>query len=375
MVLQSKEYFLIQNILNADKKILRISAPGRICLFGEHQDYLNLPVIAAAISKRVFIEGSSCDDSSISIQLPDINEQEKFPVTERVPYTSQRDYFRSAFNIVQKNGFTFSSGIECKVHGEIPINTGTASSSALVVAWVNFLTQMSDQRKSLEPELIAQLAYKAEVLEFSEPGGMMDHYSTSTGGVIHLTVFPVTKVEKLNNKLGAFVLSNSEEPKDTKAILARVKTGVFHIVEKLQKKYPDFSLQSVSLNSLEKFEKELSAVELILLQGTVSNKIITEEALNIFKKSKFNNIEFGNLLNKHQDVLRRNLKISTPKIDAMINRALDAGALGGKINGSGGGGCMFVYAPDNPEKVLDAVKKIAPDSYIVYVDRGTEKIN
>lgn len=360
--------------MNTDKKI-RISAPGRICLFGEHQDYLNLPVIAAAISKRVFVEGSRRNNSSISIQLPDINGQEKFQLSDIVSYSKKRDYFRSGFNIVQKNGFTFSSGIECTVHGEIPINTGTASSSALVVAWINFLTQMSDQRKNLELELIAQLAYEAEVLEFSEPGGMMDHYSTSIGGVIHLTTSPEMKIEKLNSNLGAFVLSNSEEPKDTKAILARVKTGVLQIVDKLQKKYPDFSLQSDSINSLQEFEQDLTEEELILLKGTFSNKIITQEALNIFKKSKFDNLEFGNLLNKHQNVLRNSLKISTPKIDLMIDRALDAGALGGKINGSGGGGCMFAYAPDNPEKVLEAVKKIAPDSYIVYVDKGTDQLN
>ncbi|MHA2203829.1 MAG: galactokinase family protein, partial [Candidatus Hodarchaeales archaeon] len=30
-----------------------ISSPGRICLFGEHQDYLGLPVIPMAINKRL----------------------------------------------------------------------------------------------------------------------------------------------------------------------------------------------------------------------------------------------------------------------------------------------------------------------------------
>ena len=37
--------------------------------------------------------------------------------------------------------------------------------------------------------------------------------------------------------------------------------------------------------------------------------------------------------------------------EAMIAAALDAGAFGAKINGSGGGGCMFAYAPDRPEIV------------------------
>jgi galactokinase len=39
-----------------------ISTPGRICLFGEHQDYLGLPVIAMAISLRATIRGDKRTD-------------------------------------------------------------------------------------------------------------------------------------------------------------------------------------------------------------------------------------------------------------------------------------------------------------------------
>ena len=41
---------------------MEISTPGRICLFGEHQDYLGLPVIAMAISLRVRIVGKKRKD-------------------------------------------------------------------------------------------------------------------------------------------------------------------------------------------------------------------------------------------------------------------------------------------------------------------------
>lgn len=357
--------------MTADEKTLKVSAPGRICLFGEHQDYLNLPVIAAAISKRVFIEGVKRLNNIIAIQLPDIKAREEFSNTLEIPYNKSRDYFRSALNVLKRSGYTFSNGIECNVHGEIPINTGTASSSALVVAWINFLSHVSDQKKQLAPEAIAELAYKAEVLEFSEPGGMMDHYSTAIGGVIHLSSYPEIKIERLNSNLGAFVLGNSGEPKDTKNILARVKDGVLEIVSKLQKKYSDFTLRTVPFNSLNTFEKDLSDEENELLLGTISNRIIAENAYQVLKDFKNDHSKLGSLLNQHQKVLRDNLKISTPKIDRMIDEALNAGALGAKINGSGGGGCMFAYAPVNPGKVLETIKKIAPDSDIVYVDAGT----
>ena len=56
---------------------MEISTPGRVCLFGEHQDYLGLPVIAMAISLRSVISGISRNDTSIIIRKPDINETEK----------------------------------------------------------------------------------------------------------------------------------------------------------------------------------------------------------------------------------------------------------------------------------------------------------
>ena len=46
-------------------------------------------------------------------------------------------------------------------------------------------------------------------------------------------------------------------------------------------------------------------------------------------------------------------------------------ALGGKINGSGGGGCMFAYVPQNPEKVVEAIEKTGGKAYIIHSEVGT----
>ena len=163
-----------------------VSSPGRICLFGEHQDYLGLPVIAAAISLRLTIEGSHRDDMTVSIDLPDMDENETFSIKGDLVYDKKADYFRSAINVMRKDGFTFSAGFDCSVNGDIPIQAGTASSSAMVVSWINFLARMSDQKADLDPEMIADLAYRAEVVEFREAGGMMDQYVSALGGVIYL---------------------------------------------------------------------------------------------------------------------------------------------------------------------------------------------
>jgi galactokinase len=58
----------------------------------------------------------------------------------------------------------------------------------------------------------------------------------------------------------------------------------------------------------------------------------------------------------------------------MLDAAMSAGALGGKINGSGGGGCMFVYAPNNPQKVAEAIEKVGGKSYLIRIDDGTKEL-
>ena len=40
-------------------------APGRVCLFGDHQDYLGLPIIACAIDRFIEIQGSENDSEEI----------------------------------------------------------------------------------------------------------------------------------------------------------------------------------------------------------------------------------------------------------------------------------------------------------------------
>ena len=55
----------------------------------------------------------------------------------------------------------------------------------------------------------------------------------------------------------------------------------------------------------------------------------------------------------------------------MLSAALDAGAMGGKINGTGGGGCMFVLAPENPGAIANAIEQQGGVAHIIEMDGGT----
>jgi galactokinase len=352
------------------------STPGRICLFGEHQDYLGLPVIAAAISRRIQVSASRTSESgdarSFRLALPDINSQIDIPFSgTELPYTTERDYFRSAINVLLRDGFRFSVGMSGEVRGNIPINAGASSSSALLVSWLNVLTRLADEPRTLSLTRLAELAYRAEVLEFGEPGGMMDHYATSVGRVIYLESEPVPKLTQLRPELGAFVLGDSGEPKDTLAILGRTKFAMRSILARINSVNPNFSLHNTTLTDAAEFKTQLTKTEYNLLQGNLTDRDLLRDALTVLQAPQLDHTRLGQLLTAHHAVLRDAKRISTPKIDRMLDAALGAGALGGKINGSGGGGCMFAYAPQNAEVVAEAITQTGGRAWVVTVADGT----
>ena len=346
---------------------MEISTPGRICLFGEHQDYLGLPVIAMAISLRAKIIGEKRSDNQVIIHRPDLGETETFSLDD-LSYTKPRDYFKSGIIVCKNAGLTFSTGFECEVTSKIPIRAGTSSSSAISVSWIHFLAQIADVRPNWDQKKIGELAYKTEVEEFNEPGGMMDQYTTAMGNLIYIQFEPGITIESLNPILGTFVLGDSCEPKDTMGILSRCRDSRLEIIQKLKMKNPTFTIHTLGEGA---DISDLNASEIELYKSTLENRDLLKRVLPELEKEESNHELIGQLLTDHHQVLRDVLQVSTPKIEVMMDAALNAGALGGKINGSGGGGCMFAYAPNNPEQVAEAIEKVGGKAYIVQKDEGT----
>jgi galactokinase len=225
---------------------LRVSAPGRICLFGEHQDYFGLSIIAAAINLRISISGKKRKDRIFKINLPDIKDTEEFSVEKELEYTKERDYLKSSINLLKRKGINLPAGWDCLIQGQgtVPINAGSASSSALVVAWIKFLLETAKDERAKKADEIAELGFLAEVAEFKEPGGKMDHYASSLGGIVSINFDEKLKVRKLKNPLKEFVLADSLQKKDTTGMLGYIKNHVLQGVANLRKKREGFSLKN-----------------------------------------------------------------------------------------------------------------------------------
>ena len=349
---------------------MEITTPGRVCLFGEHQDYLGLPVIAMAISLRANMSGEKRSDRQVIIHKPDIGEVETFSLDD-LSYNKPRDYFKSAINICHAEGLRFSYGFECEIKSSIPIKAGTSSSSAITVSWIHFLSLMADEKVSWDKQKIGELAYKAEVTEFREPGGMMDQYSTAIGDLLYISSEPSMDVQPLDASLGSFVLGDSKEPKETLEILKKCRDIRLKLFNTIRLKNEAFDLHSYEMNlDLSGLDHE----ERTLFHGTIRNRDILIKARSELNKSSPDHQLIGSLLNDHHTILRDHLHVSTPKIEAMLSSAINAGAFGGKINGSGGGGCMFAYAPEDPESVARAIESVGGKAYIIYADDGTKAL-
>jgi galactokinase len=383
--------FFFDIFMNLVSEKMELQAPGRICLFGEHQDYLGYPVIAAAINRYIFLQAKSITppplsssltikpdhiSPSITIHLPDLPENHlitlPFPQNESelLLYTSKRDYLRSGINVAFKSGVRWTQSWEIDITGNIPINAGASSSSALVIAWLTFLFQAGGVQ--LDPQQRGALGYQTEVAEFQEAGGMMDHFASSVGNVIFVESRPKFRAESLPHSLGGFVLANSGIKKNTVDDLRRVKTLALQGFAHLKEISSDFDQFSTPREISRPLLDSLPPLEAKIVWGNLVNRDLTHLAKQMLLNSShsWNSRTFGDLLNQHHDMLANNVGISIPIINKMVQIALDGGAYGAKINGSGFGGTMFAYAPDHQQEVMKAIQNAGFDAWPIEISTG-----
>lgn len=349
---------------------LTFKAPARIVLFGEHQDYLGLPVIPAAVDLYMYIEGKK--HSKFHIKLPDIKSSDTFNSSD-FKYQGERDYLRSGVRILQREGIIPNNqGAKAVIYSQIPMQAGLSSSSALNVIWIKFLSELFGY-KLTEME-ITILAHKAEVLEFNEPGGMQDHMAI-THGFVNYEEFDPTKCTRLRTKFPGLVIGNSLERKDTLNTLAKIKNGVHKGLSYLEVQNVK-ELTTYDIEALESdVQEDLDLYSLKSLKAAVVNYEITKKAYLELKKSTESHDEkyIGDLMSLHHQSLRDNLDVSTPKIEKMIEAAMNAGALGCKITGSGNGGCMVAYCPGAEKEVYQAIEKVGAQAYIANIVPGVSR--
>jgi len=210
-------------------------------------------------------------------------------------------------------------GIEMVHTSDLPAQSGIGSSSSFTVGFLNALYALTG--KMITKRQLASNAIQVEQNLIKENVGSQDQVAAAFGGFNRIDfggeeeeirVQPITispeKIKLLQDHLMLFF------------------TG-------FSRKASEIAGEQIKKTSSKK--KELSAM-----------KEMVEEAVNILNGNPDGIEDFGKLLHETWKI-KRGLThlISTSRIDEIYNRALGAGALGGKLCGAGGGGFMLFFVP------------------------------
>ena len=335
-------------------KEIYIKVPARICFFGDHQDYLGLPVIAGTINRFITVHAKENNDNSFNINMLDIKQKRIINIQKPILNVKQGDYFLSSIDILKKEGLSFYKGYDVVIKGNIPINAGLSSSSALVVAWIRFLIQIQEDKKKVSDFQVGKWAHESESLYFNQPGGLMDQYTIAHGGLVFIDT-ELAKVEKLTNNFGNLIIAESGIKKETLNVLKKAREYSQNSIKALLKKHPNFNIKSFKEEDYEKYKNIIPKKYQSYFYSTIFNYIITIKARNQILLNQINLKFLAELINDHQFILDNYIK-NTPKIMAnMILEANKSGALGSKIVGSGGGGCIVTMVEkENVSKVIES---------------------
>jgi D-glycero-alpha-D-manno-heptose-7-phosphate kinase len=225
-----------------------------------------------------------------------------------------------------------SNGISISHDGDLPARSGIGSSSSFTVGLIHAITNY--QNKLYTPYGLAVDAINIEQNYIGESVGVQDQIIAAYGGV---------RVIELNDN--DIVVRDLKVPQSYLDGLESYIMLGFSGIDRLS-----------DIHAKQQVEKIKAGKNNALLEG-ISN--IAESALTAFE-NRASYKEIGRLL-REQWVLKRSLTndITSDYIDNIYNKAINAGAYGGKLMGAGGGGFfMFIASPDTHEKIKIALPEI-----------------
>ena len=237
--------------------------------------------------------------------------------------------------------------IRLTYESDLPARTGLGTSSSFAVGMIEAFYALNG--KYADKRKLADDAIYLERELCKEAGGIQDQIAASFGGLNRIdfskdgyTVRPIVisraRKEKLNKNLMLFFTGFSRFSSD---------------------------IQKGTEKSMKDKTKEL--LEMYSLVDK-AEKVLTDESCDLD--------EFGRLLD-YTWKLKRGISngISTGSIDEQYEKAMKAGALGGKLLGAGGGGFLLFYVPQEKQA---AVKKALENQMYVpfkFENEGTRIIH
>lgn len=223
---------------------VKVSAPGKLILSGEHAVVYGKPAILATVDKRLFVTISQASRNKI--------------ITSESPALAKwaRDFILKVLNSEKKR-------LKIEISSKIPVGCGMGSSAALAVALTAGLFKYLN--KNFNQEKINELAYEIEKRQHGTPSGG-DNTIVTHGGFLwyrketeFLKLFQPLKFNL--DQLPEFVFFNTGRPAET--------TG--EMVNRVRKRY------DCNRNQMEKILEEMEKVTkeiLVALNQTDKEKLM-----------------------------------------------------------------------------------------------------
>lgn len=223
-------------------------------------------------------------------------------------------------------------GFEIHHDGDLPARSGLGSSSSFTVGLLNALRGISGEMSS--KERLASEAIFVEQELIGENVGSQDQIAAAYGGL--------NKIEFHKN--GAFtvdpVLLTNSRRIELNQHLMLFFTGITRFAS---------TIAESKIKNLNNHRSELTSMHLMV-----------DQAISILHNQSERISKFGELLHESW-MLKRALSeaVSTDEIDGIYTRARQAGAIGGKLLGAGGGGFLMLFAPpDRHTAIRNALKNL-----------------
>jgi mevalonate kinase len=289
------------------------SAPGKVYLFGEHAVVYGEPAVPCAVKRRARVTVEERTDDRLRIHARDLTLDgfrveydgglEDRPDVDVAPalFEAAMGYIDGAVAQARDAADARDAGFDVAIESEIPLGAGLGSSAAVVVATIAAATR--ELGAELGAEDIADRAFRVEHDVQDGEASRADTFCSAVGGAVRVEGDDCRRIPDVPTL--PFVVGYDGGAGDTGELVAGVR--------ELREEY-GFAADTVT------------AIGDLVRHG--------EEALRAGDLS-----ELGELMDFDHGLLAA-LGVSARSLDAMVWAARDAGALGAKLTGAGGGGCV-----------------------------------
>ncbi len=290
-------------------------AAAKVILLGEHAAVYDKHVLAlpleGAVSATISRKGEDLDFEFVELgRRKDIDL--KASAGPGAGISSALELIMQELSIEQR-------GFHVQVESRVPAAMGLGSSAAFAVAIVRAFDALLDLR--LPIDRVNEIAFACEKLAHGTPSGIDNTLATYAKPVLYRkSATPTTQTLSLT-ETPPIVVASSGKPGITREQVAAVKSRA--------EQAPDY------------FGRIFAEIDSISLAGA--------DALQSADYAKL-----GGLMNLCHGYLNA-LGVSTPELETMVGVARDAGALGAKLTGAGGGGSIVALCPDRRDAVADAL--------------------